>query len=132
MIDDDSIGIAEVYRGVPVEVEQAPERVEHVKAEIDAVHALDDLDQLVVFAASAAHAPESRLFAAAKVEVLFALSVEERRIRPAVDLLQVRAAVAGLASRRWRDPDRHASLLDQSLSGAPGAVERDEPLVDED
>jgi hypothetical protein len=130
MIDDDSIGIAEVYRGVPVEAEQAPERVERVKAEIDAVHALDDLNQLVAYAASVAHAPESRMFAAAKIEVLFELCVEERRIRPAVDLLQVRAATAGLGRKTWRDPDSHCSLLDQPGRGADGAVAREYRLED--
>ena len=69
--------------------------------------------------------PEARLFAAAKVEVLFELSVEERRIRPGISLERIRASVAGLGTRCWRDPDRYCSLLDH------GGVEREQPLISE-
>jgi hypothetical protein len=130
MLEDDAIPIVALHRGIGIEDGQPVERIEVVKRAIDRVHGMDDLEQLVVFAANAHNPPESRLFAAAKVEVLFELCVEERRIRPPVDLLQVRASTAGLGSVRWRDPDFYASLLDQSRSGAPGAVERDEPLPD--
>jgi hypothetical protein len=131
MDDDGPIPIVEVYRGVGIEDGQPVERIECVvKPQIDRVHTLEGIEQLAAFAADVGNAPEARLFAAAKVEILFELSIEERRIRPAVDLLQVRAAVAGLASRKWRDPDRYASLLDQSRPGAAGAVEREQPLND--
>ena len=64
------------------------------------------------------------MLAGARAEALWELAGEERRQRPSLELL--RAATAGLGCRRWRDPDRYASLLD-----GPGGAEREAPLDDE-
>jgi hypothetical protein len=56
---------------------------------------------------------------------LWELAAEERRLRPTISLERLRAATAGLGSRRWRDPDRYASLLDC------GGIEREVPLDSE-
>jgi hypothetical protein len=52
---------------------------------------------------------------------------ETRANRPPIDLDRLRASTAGLGSKKWRDPWRHASLLDPD-----GGVEREEPLPDEE
>ena len=71
------------------------------------------------------HSPESRQLACAMAESMWAVAAETRANRPTIDLERLRAATAGLGSRRWRDPWRHASLLD-----ADGGVERERPLDD--
>jgi hypothetical protein len=127
MDDDDAIPIVEVYRGIGIENCQPRERIEFVvRPAIDRVHAMTDPDLLAAYAASADNPPEARLFAAAKVEVELEIAMAERRLRPVASLEQIRASVAGLGSRRWRDPDRYCSLLDH------GGIERAESLPDED
>jgi hypothetical protein len=54
------------------------------------------------------------------------LASESRNNRPAIDLERLRASTAGLGSKRWRDPWRHASLLD-----VDGGVLRERPLDEE-
>jgi hypothetical protein len=125
MDDDDAIPIVAVYRGIGIENCQPRERVELVvKPAIDFVHAMSDADLLAAYAADADNPPEARLFAAAKVEVELEIAMAERRLRPVASLEQIRASVAGLNSRRWRDPDRYCSLLDH------GGIEREQPLDD--
>lgn len=128
MDEDDQIPVVEIYRGVGIEDRQPLERIEFiVKPAIDRVHAMGDPDLLAAYADDADNPPEARLFAAAKVEVELEIATAERRLRPVTSLEQLRAIVAGLGSRRWRDPDRYCSLLD-----AHGGVEREEPLADEE
>jgi hypothetical protein len=127
MDEDDSVPIVEVYRGIGIENCQPRERIELVvKPAIDLVHAMSDPDLLAAHAANADNPPESRLFAAAKVEVELEIATAERRLRPMTSLEQIRASVAGLNSRRWRSPWLYASLLDPD-----GGVLREEPLVEE-
>jgi hypothetical protein len=125
--EDDSIPVVSVYRGIGIENCQPLERIERVvKPAIDYVHAMGDPDLLAAYASDANNPPEARLFAAAKVEVELEIAMAERRLRPVASLEQIRASVAGLNSLRWRDPDRHASLLD-----ADGGVPREQPLDDD-
>jgi hypothetical protein len=125
MEEDDAIPIVEVYRGVGIEDQQPLERIELVKCEIDRVHRLSDAGELADYAGDARHPPEARMLAEARAEALWEIAGEERRSRP-VSLERLRAATAGLGTRRWRDPDRYASLLD-----GPGGIERDVPLDSE-
>jgi len=123
--ENDSIPVVEIYRGIGIEDRQPLERIQLiVKPAIDRVHAMGDPDLLAAYAADADNPPEARLFAAAKVEVELEIAMAERRLRPVTSLEQIRASVAGLGSRRWRDPDRYCSLLEH------GGVEREEPLPD--
>jgi hypothetical protein len=125
MDDDDSIPFVEIYRGIGIEDQQPLARIELVvKPAIDCVHAMGDPDLLAAYAANADNPPEARLFAAAKVEVELEIATAERRLRPVASLEQIRASVAGLGSRRWRDPDRYCSLLEH------GGAERERPLDD--
>jgi hypothetical protein len=125
--DNDRIPAVAWHRGCAIEDQQSPERIELVKRAIDYVHglSLDDAEVLVAYAGDARNPPESRQYAAARLEALWQLASEERRLRPGINLEQLRASVAGLGSLKWRDPDRHCSLLD-----AAGGVLRDEPLPD--
>ena len=118
--DDDAIPVVETYRGVGIEDQQPPERIELVKREIDRVHRMSGIVELADYAGDAVHPPEARMLAGARAEALWELAGEERRQR---ELL--RAATAGLGCQRWRDHDRYASLLD-----GPGGIERDVPLDD--
>ena len=124
--EDDQIPVVQIYRGIGIEDQQPPERIELVvKPAIDLVHTMGDPDLLAAYAANADNPPEGRLFAAAKVEVELEIAMAERRLRPVTSLEQIRASVAGLGSRRWRSPWLYASLLDSD-----GGIEREEPLDD--
>jgi hypothetical protein len=127
--EDDPIPVVEIYRGVGLHEEQPPERIEHVKAEIDAVHALDDVHALATYAEDVSKPPEARLLAAAKIEAAFALAAEARWTRPAISLERVQASVAGLNSRAWRDPFYYGSLGDVCPPGENRRVRREPPLI---
>ena len=71
--------------------------------------------------------PEARQLACAMAETAWTVAAETRALRPPIDLERLRASTAGLGSKKWRDPWRHASLLDVA-----GGVERERPLVDEE
>jgi hypothetical protein len=126
-MDDDEIPTIGTHRGVPLEDQQSDARLGLVRAEIDLVFGITDASALADYAADVWHSPESRQLAAAMAESMWTVASEERRVRPGISLEQIHCSVAGLGSRRWRDPDRHASLLD-----GPGGVARGEPLPDEE
>lgn len=124
--DDDAIPLVETYRGVGIEDQQPPERIELVKREIDRVHRMSGTVELAGLrrrrwapagGENACRRPRRSLVGACG-----------RRAAPSTDisLELLRAATAGLGCRRWRDPDRYASLLDE-----PGGAEREVPLDDE-
>jgi hypothetical protein len=123
-MDDDAIPTIGAYKGVPLEDQQSDARLALVRAEIDHVLGMTDAVALSDYAADAWHSPESRQLAAAMAESMWAVASETRANRPLIDLERLRASTAGLGSRRWRDPWRHASLLDH------GGVEREVPLDD--
>ena len=123
MEEDDAIPIVEVYRGVGIEDQQPPERIKFVKSEIDRIHRMSGADELFTYASDPLNPPEPRMLAGARAEALCELAAEERRPRT-ISLERLRAATAGLGCRRWRDPWRHASLLDH------GGVLREQPLDD--
>src|SRR5262245_27148324 len=126
MEENDAIPIIGQHRGVPLEGQQSPEGLALVRAEI--VHVLNMTDAVALsdYAGDAWHSPESRQLAAAMAESMWAVASETRANRPPIDLEKLRAATAGLGSKKWRDPWRHASLLDH------GGVKREQPLVDEE
>lgn len=117
----------EVYRGVGIHNGQSADRIERVvKPEIDHVFSLREIDSLVAYCGDPTRAPESWILAAAMVEGMFGVAIDERRARPDVDLEFVRACVAGLDLRRWRSPWVFGSLLDTAamVPGQPGSVPR--------
>lgn len=124
-MDDDAIPIVETYKGIGLEADQSPRRLKVVRREIDLVLGMTDLDELAAFAGSAWNAPEARQLACAMAETAFEISVEERRLRPSIDMEKLRASVAGLGCKRWRDPDHYGTLLDPR-----DAVLREQPLPD--
>jgi len=126
MEDDDAIPVVGLHKGVPLEDQQSDARLALVRAEIDHVLNMTDAVALFDYAGDAWHSPESRQLAAAMAESMWAVASETRANRPPIDLDRLRASTAGLGSRRWRDPWRHASLLDVA-----GGVERERRLVDE-
>lgn len=114
------------YRGVGLFDHQSPVRLAVVKAEIDAVMATDDPGTLVAFASCPDNAPESRILAGAKCEAIYLSAADDRKARPNIDVELVRASVAGLKSKTWRDPDYHGSLIDSSGSRSQ---RREHPLT---
>jgi hypothetical protein len=90
------------------------ERIERtVEREIDLVHGMTGAAELFAFARSSHNAPESRLFADAKIEAAWEIATEERRPRPTgITLETTRAVVAGLNSVYWRCPATYGSVLD--------------------
>ena len=59
--DDDAIPLVETYRGVGIEDQQPPERIELVKREIDRVHRMSAIVELADYAGDAVHPPEARM-----------------------------------------------------------------------
>jgi hypothetical protein len=124
---DDAIPIVETYRGVGLHDRQTPERLEVVRKALDAIFDEADIVRLTEIAGDPKWPPEARLLAAAKLEAVFELAAEQRAVRPPIDLENVQARTAGLASRYWRDPDYYGSLLDSN----PGGVQREQSLGEE-
>jgi hypothetical protein len=124
MDDDGHIPIVGKHRGVGLEDHQSPERLEVVKGEIDRVLGMTDPGELADYAGNGWNPPEARQLAAAMAETAWEMAAETRALRPAIDMAELRASVAGLGHQGWRDPWRYASLLD------PDGVERERPLAD--
>ena len=79
MDEDDQIPVVAMHRGVGIEHQQPPERVELVKREIDRVHRMSGTDELAEYAGDAGHPPEARMLAGARAEALWEIAGEERR-----------------------------------------------------
>ena len=124
MEGDDAIPVIGLHRGVPLEDQQSPERLALVRAEIDHVLGMTDARALADWADDPWHSPESRQLACAMAESMWTVAAETRNNRPPIDMERLRASTAGLGSKKWRDPWRHASLLDH------GGAERERPLDD--
>jgi hypothetical protein len=124
-LSDDRIPTSEVYRGVGLHCGQSPARLKVVRAAIDRVIEMTDVDALVAYADNIANPPEARLLAAAHVEAIWQLCAEDRRNRPKVDLDYVRSLTAGLDSNEWRSPTHYCSLLDGNpVTGGAAPRER--------
>lgn len=124
----DTIPVVATYRGVGLHDLQSPDRLDLVRRAIDNVFDQRDIDRLFEIAGDAHWPPEARLLAAAKLEAVYQIAVDERTARPPIDLTLVQATVAGLDSVKWRHPQFFASLFD---AGPPPGVkwpEREQPL----
>lgn len=126
----DAIPIIDIYRGVGLHDQQPPERLAEVRRAIDAVYDEHELDRLLEIAGDPVWPPEARLFAAAKLEATHQIAVDERKVRPAIDLAVVHATVAGLNSQSWRHPRYYASLLDPGPGPGRTWIERERTLAD--
>jgi hypothetical protein len=122
----DEIASIESYRGVGIDDCQPAERIATVvRPAIDEVVAMSRADELLAYARDIARPPEARRLAAAKCEALFEMAAADRVERPNLRIDRVRAAVAGLSSRRWRSPWAYCSLLDlPKAPGQPGPAPR--------
>ncbi|WP_232628651.1 hypothetical protein [Methylobacterium sp. Leaf118] len=108
-----------VYRGVGIHDFQPAERVERmVKPAIEAVFALYGGWALLAYASDPAHPPEARLLAAARIEAIWQLAIENREVRPEVHPDKARVATGSLDSLHWACPRRYGSLLEPGP--APG------------
>ena len=124
MDSDDGFRRLELHRGVPLEDQQSDERLALVRAEIDLVLGMSDPGELADHAGDPRHSPEVGSLRPPWRRAIWTMAAETRAVRPVISLEKLHASVAGLGSGTWRDPDRHASLLDH------GGVEREEPLDD--
>ena len=112
MIADPRLPVVGVYRGVDLHDFQTPERISTlVKPAIDFVYGVDEPNDLFDYACSAAHPPEARILAAARLTAISEQRADKRLPRPGLDPDRIKAAVAGLDSH-WADPDFYCSLLD--------------------
>jgi hypothetical protein len=117
----------ESHRGVPLHAGQSPARLKVVRHDIDRAYELD-VAALLDFAENAANAPESRALACALLLAQYEAAVESRTARPTIDLPRIRAAGAGVTSRKWENPHFYCSDLD---ARDENAVWRAEPLGEE-
>jgi hypothetical protein len=125
--EGDSIPLSgESHRGVPLHAGQSFARLKVVRRDIDRAYELD-VAALLDFAENAANAPEARSFACARLLAQFEAAIESRMARPAIDLPRIRAANAGVASRRWQSPTHFCSDLD---AHDENAVPREQPFDD--
>jgi hypothetical protein len=125
--EGDSIQLSgKSHRGVPLHAGQSFVRLKVVRRDIDRAYELD-VAALLDFAENAANAPEARSFACARLLAQFEAAIEARMARPTIDLPRIRAAGAGVASRRWQSPTHFCSLLD---AHDENAVPREQPLPD--
>jgi hypothetical protein len=116
----------ESHRGVPLHAGQSFARLKVVRRDIDRAYELH-VAALLDFAENAANAPEARSFACARLLAQFEAAIESRMARPAIDLPRIRAANAGVASRRWQSPTHFCSDLD---AHDENAVPREQPFDD--
>jgi hypothetical protein len=115
----DTIPAIGEHRGVKLNHFQSPERLAAVRADIDDAYALGSPSELARFALDNSRAPEARLLAAGKVDVLADATVRERRtLDLPYSLLKVRAAVAALDSLAWLDHAIYGSMLGHHEQGA--------------
>jgi hypothetical protein len=125
----DDLPIACHHKGVAIFANQPTKRVALVRTEIDKIGKLFDLERLFAIAGDCSWSPEGRLYAGARCIAGIQRAIERREPRPDINREDVEARVAGLASIRWADLDRHCSLFDVDHERA---AEREEPLVDAD
>jgi len=103
-----------------------------VRRDIDAAHALTELEELVEFADDVGRAPESRLWAKAKAIATLDDRIERRAPRArATDLSRerIKASAVGADKLRCQSPTHFASIYDRR--GPPGGdrrVPREVPL----
>ncbi|GJD64417.1 hypothetical protein [Methylobacterium frigidaeris] len=125
---DDRIPIVETYRGVGIHAFQPRDRIEAmVKPAIDRVFGLSDPAALARYLGDPTHPPEARLFAKARIEALWQLAAESRELRPAVNIVEVRAMAAGLGSLHWIDPRHYGTVLQHSLEPGGRELPRRDP-----
>jgi hypothetical protein len=124
----DEMPIATTFRGIDIHAGQPAKRVAVVKAEIDKVGRISNLQRLFEIAGDCAFAPETRLLAGARCIAGLELATERREARPDISREDVEARIAGLASIRWAHPHYYCSDLDMHPERA---APRDEPLPDE-
>jgi len=123
----DRIPIVGTHRGIGLHDCQSAERLELVRAAIDRVFHMENILDLVDFAADRLQPPEARMYAASKVKALYELAAERRENRPEVNLDRVRASVAALDSAGVRSKWRYTSIYDPYHDRA---VERETPIED--
>jgi hypothetical protein len=105
------IPIAEVYRGVGIHIFQKPDRIAEVRAAIDDVYSIGDMQALFDYSGNEPTPPEARLLASWRCEAMWEDAVRKRLPHPDIDILKLRAFVTGLSSMRWISPFDYGSLL---------------------
>jgi len=120
------------HRGVGLHAGQSDARLAVVRRDIDAVHALSDLEALYAFAVAPRNAPEARLFARAKALAILDDAIERRAPRdrtPVVSRERIRASAVGLNLMTCRCSTHYCSKWDTGQPpGGDGRVLREVPL----
>jgi hypothetical protein len=104
-----------LYRGVPLFDFHPLDRIdETVKPAIDAIHAMNDVEELYEYALDYLNPPEARLLAKAKIQAIFETRAGAHESRGDVDMDRLNAATTGLDSLTWTDPEYYVAV------GTPG------------
>jgi hypothetical protein len=116
----------EDYRGVGIHDFQTSERIASVvKPAIDYLYTVSNPDVLFDYAGQITNPPEARLFAADLYTARNEQKMTDHEGRLG-RLVELAAAIAGVASLGWADPAGYCSLLDTPLRprGQPGIEPR--------
>ena len=116
----DKIPCVEVYRHIGLHDYQDPPRIDRVKAQIDRVYAMRDLDELYEYACSFRNPAEPRLFAKARVVAAFEVRASAHESRGNIDMERLNARTVGLDSLTSTDPRRYVGALCDPGARAPG------------
>jgi hypothetical protein len=123
----DEIPFVGFHRRIGLHDHQSPARLDIVRAELDTVIGMSDIDELASWARDISRSPESRLLSGSKAIAILQNVGEQRQRRPrGLSVAQIEALTAGLNSKTWRDPEFFCCLLDPR--GGPGPVPRETPL----
>ena len=109
--ENDRIPFAETYKGVGIHIFQSQIRIAEVRAAIDAVYAINDMQALFDYAHNEPTPPEARLLASWRCEAMWEDAVRKREPHPDLDILRLRAFVVGLSSLKWINNFEYGSLL---------------------
>lgn len=100
------------YRGVRLDPDQSESRLTIVRAEIDLVWTIEDIESLASWAKSPANSPESRRLAGQKALRALDATGEHRQRKPTgLTAAAIMAMTAGL-TREWMSPSHWCSDLD--------------------
>jgi hypothetical protein len=111
------------HRSIGLHDYQTDERLDRVRAAIDAVYDIRDLDELYEYACSFRNPAEARLFAKARIVAAFETRASGHEHRGNIDMDRLNANTCCLDSLNWTDTDRYFGGPCDPMARAPGVLQ---------